>query len=150
MADLSGAAVRTGPGRVLIAIYAVFALGATTRAVYQIATRFEVAPLAYALSALAAAVYVVATVGLARGGPWARRVAAICCSVELVGVVVVGAASYVVPAYFPDATVWSHFGSGYFFVPLVLPIIGLWWLWRGARDYDASHGRADSEPADRA
>lgn len=150
LAELSGAAVRTGPGRVLIAIYAVFALGATTRAVYQIATRFEAAPLAYALSALAAVVYIVATVGLARGGPGARRIAAVCCTIELVGVLVIGSASYVVPEYFPDATVWSHFGSGYLFIPLVLPIVGLWWLRRGAQDYDATHGRADTEPADRA
>jgi len=29
---------------------------------------------------------------------------------------------------FPDATVWTGFGSGYGFVPLVLPFVGLWWL----------------------
>ena len=37
----------------------------------------------------------------------------------------VGALSYAVPAAFPDKTVWSHFGSGYGFVPLVLPVLGL-------------------------
>jgi len=26
--------------------------------------------------------------------------------------------------------VWSNFGSGYLFIPLVLPIVGLWWLRR--------------------
>lgn len=145
MADLDSAAIRTGPGRVLIAIYAVFALGATTRAVYQIVTRFEVAPLAYGLSGVAAAIYVVATVALANAGPRARRIALVACLIELIGVVVIGAASYASPGYFPDATVWSHFGSGYGFVPLVLPVIGLWWLRRGARDYDASHDRAHTQ-----
>jgi hypothetical protein len=31
---------------------------------------------------------------------------------------------------FPDATVWSDFGQGYGYVPLILPIVGLWWLLR--------------------
>ena len=31
---------------------------------------------------------------------------------------------------FPDATVWSQYGLGYGFVPLVLPVVGLWWLRR--------------------
>ena len=53
---------------------------------------------------------------------------------ELVGVLAVGALSYAVPAAFPDKTVWSHFGSGYGFVPLVLPVLGLWWLRRHGRD----------------
>jgi len=25
--------------------------------------------------------------------------------------------------------VWSVYGRGYAFVPLVLPFVGLWWLW---------------------
>ena len=37
-------------------------------------------------------------------------------------------ASYVDRAAFPDKTVWSHFGSGYGYVPLVLPVLGLLWL----------------------
>jgi hypothetical protein len=47
-----------------------------------------------------------------------------------VGVLVVGLASYLLPEAFPDKTVWSHFGSGYGYVPLVLPVLGLWWLRR--------------------
>ena len=43
---------------------------------------------------------------------------------------VVGLLSYLVPSAFPDKTVWSHFGSGYGYVPLVLPVLGLWWLRR--------------------
>jgi len=31
---------------------------------------------------------------------------------------------------FADQTVWSTYGIGYGFVPLVLPIAGLWWLLR--------------------
>ncbi|MGY1811302.1 hypothetical protein [Blastococcus sp. SYSU D00820] len=117
-----------GPGRVLVAVYAVFALAAGARAVVQLATRFSEAPVAYVLSALAAAVYVVATVGLARGGRGGRRTAVLACSVELAGVLAVGTLSLLDPAAFPDETVWSGFGQGYGFVPLVLPVLGLLWL----------------------
>src|SRR5947209_15283828 len=77
---------RTGPGRVLIAIYALFALAASARAGVQIATKFGNAPVAYLLSAFAAVVYILATVTLAVGSPTARRIAVLSCSVELVGV----------------------------------------------------------------
>lgn len=122
--------VNRGPGRVLIGVYGLFALAATARAGVQIATRFSQAPLAYLLSALAAVVYLVATVALARSD---RRLAYVCCSVELVGVLAIGTASLVDPAAFPKATVWSLYGIGYGFVPLVLPVLGLLWL-RRTRD----------------
>jgi len=120
--------INVGPGRALLLVYAVFALSASVRAGYQLVTKFSEAPLAYLLSALAAAIYVVATVALARGGETARRVALVACSIELIGVLAVGALSYAQPEDFPDATVWSHFGQGYGFIPLVLPVLGLIWL----------------------
>ncbi|WP_169950799.1 hypothetical protein [Microbispora sp. H11081] len=120
----------TGPGRVLVAVYGIFALAATSRAAVQMATRFGEAPLAYALSAFAGVVYIVLTVALARG---ARRLALAACLVELAGVLIVGTLSLADPAAFPEATVWSGFGSGYGFVPLVLPVVGLLWLLRGVR-----------------
>ena len=121
---------RTGPGRLLIAVYALFALAATARAGVQIATKFHEAPVAYLLSAFAGLVYILATVTLANGSPLARRIAVVSCSVELVGVLAVGTWSLADPATFPDATVWSGYGSGYGFVPLVLPVFGLLWLRR--------------------
>ncbi|SBT46844.1 hypothetical protein [Micromonospora auratinigra] len=123
-------ATNRGPGRLLIAVYILFAIAATSRAGLQIATRFDEAPVAYLLSALAALIYIVAAVGLARAGHAGRRVALACCSVELVGVVAVGVLSLADRELFPDETVWSGFGSGYGYVPLVLPILGLAWLWR--------------------
>ncbi len=120
----------TGPGRVLVAVYGLFALAATARAGVQIATRFDEAPLAYLLSALAGLVYLVATVALARGtGRW-RTVAWVAVAVELVGVLTVGTLSVADAGDFPDATVWSGYGQGYGYVPLVLPFLGLTWLWR--------------------
>jgi hypothetical protein len=119
-----------GPGRVLIAVYAVFALAATARATVQLVRDAGEAPLAYGLSALAAVVYVVATLALAHNGPRARTIAWITCTFELVGVLVVGTVSLLAPEAFPRATVWSTFGIGYGFVPLVLPIAGLVYLAR--------------------
>ena len=123
-------ATRHGPGRILILVYGVFALAATSRAGVQIATKFGEAPLAYILSAVAAVIYCAATFALARATKVSRRVATVAILVELVGVVGIGAFSYAVPDDFPDATVWSHFGQGYGFVPLVLPVLGLLWLRR--------------------
>jgi cytochrome bd-type quinol oxidase subunit 2 len=118
---------------VLVAVYAVFALAATSRAAVQIATDFSEAPLAYVLSAFSAVVYVVATIALARRGSGARRLALVAITIELVGVLAIGTASIVAPEDFPKATVWSGYGSGYGFVPLVLPLVGLWWLRRTSR-----------------
>jgi hypothetical protein len=115
----------TGPGRVLVAIYGVFALAASARAGFQIVQKFDEAPLAYLLSALAALVYVLATVALARD--W-RGVAWVAVGVELVGVLAVGTLSVLDAGDFPDETVWSGYGEGYGFVPLVLPFLGLAWL----------------------
>jgi hypothetical protein len=127
--DPQARSTRYGPGKVLVAVYGVFALAACARAGVQIATRFDEAPLAYLLSAVAGLLYVVATIMLARGTRTSRRVATVVILVELVGVLTVGTLSVLDPQAFPRATVWSVFGIGYGFVPLLLPILGLWWLW---------------------
>ncbi|MGH3151104.1 MAG: hypothetical protein ACRDOB_10275 [Streptosporangiaceae bacterium] len=119
---------RTGPGRLLVAVYGLFALSASARAGVQIATKFSHAPVAYVLSAFAGVVYIIATATLANGSPLARRIALLSCSVEFIGVLAVGTWSLMDPASFPDATVWSGYGSGYGYVPLVLPVFGLLWL----------------------
>jgi hypothetical protein len=122
----------TGPGRVLVAVYAIFALAATSRAGVQIGTKFHEAPLAYLLSAFAAVVYIVATIALARRGDGWWRVALTACSIELLGVLTIGTLSLVDAAAFRHPTVWSVYGEGYLFIPLVLPVIGLYWLRRTA------------------
>ena len=119
----------SGVGRALVAVYAIFALAATARASVQLLTKFDEAPLAYLLSALAGLIYIVATIALARGTRASRRVALVAIIIELLGVVAIGTLSVVDPAAFPRATVWSVYGIGYGFVPLVLPILGLAWLW---------------------
>lgn len=120
----------SGIGRVLVVIYAILALAATGRSFVQIVTKFDTAPLAYLLSALAAVVYILATVALvSRGGRW-YTVAWLTLGFELTGVIVVGLLSVLDPVLFPADTVWSVFGRGYLFVPLVLPVLGMIWLYR--------------------
>ncbi len=127
----------SGTGRTLAAFYALFALAATGRSIAQLVMHADKAPLAYSLSATAAIIYIVATVCLILGRS-ARAIAIAACSVELVGVLAIGALSYAIPDLFPDRTVWSHFGQGYGYIPLVLPIAGLWWLlWASKRQLDS-------------
>jgi hypothetical protein len=135
MTDVQGARPDTrngrrmsGIGRVLVAVYGVLALAAVGRSFFQIASKFDEAPLAYALSGLAAIVYVVATAALILSGRGWYRVAWVTIAFEFTGVVVVGFLSVVFPELFPDDTVWSWFGRGYLFIPLVLPVLGMWWL----------------------
>ena len=124
----------SGPGRLLVAVYGVFALSASARASFQLLTKFDEAPLAYSLSAVSAFVYIIATIALARGQR-SRTLAFATVGFELVGVLAVGALSLLLPELFAHPSVWSGFGSGYAFIPLLLPILGLIWLWRErARD----------------
>ncbi|MEV7429182.1 MULTISPECIES: hypothetical protein [unclassified Nocardioides] len=125
MAELS-----SGWGRILVAVYAVFAVAATGRSLVQLGTQADRAPLAYSLSLLAALVYLAATTCLLVGGRRGWWAAVVAVGIEAVGVLVVGTLSYVATDLFPDRTVWSHFGQGYGFLPLVLPLAGILWLRR--------------------
>jgi hypothetical protein len=120
--------VSTGPGRALAFTYGLFALAAGARSAVQIATDFDRAPLAYSLSAVAALVYLVLAATIASPNPRAQRVALVACVAELTGVLCVGAASVAFGDSFDDQTVWSQFGAGYGWLPVVLPLLGLTWL----------------------
>jgi hypothetical protein len=122
-----------GVGRLLILVYAVFAVSSTARASFQVVTKFEEAPLAYSLSLLSALVYILATVSLARSGTTWNKVAIGAVVFELVGVLSVGTLSFVAPELFDHASVWSGFGSGYGYLPLVLPVLGLIWIQKAKR-----------------
>ncbi|WP_326648654.1 MULTISPECIES: hypothetical protein [unclassified Streptomyces] len=130
-----------GPGLLLLWLYGVMSVGAVSRSVYQILTDYDSAPLAHTLSAVAAVVYAFITYTLVRGGETARRAALVCCAAELVGVLVVGTWTVVEPSAFPDSTVWSAYGMGYLFIPVVLPITGMLWLRRSRTDAAQPAGR---------
>ena len=130
----------TGPRRVLIALYAIFALAATARGIVQIATKFDEAPLAYSLSLFSGIVYIAATVGLVSNRAWSRPLAWAAVGTEMVGVVAIGLASIIDSTAFPHDTVWSRFGAGYGYVPVILPVLGLMWLWQ-SRDQHGNDTR---------
>lgn len=141
----------SGLGRVLVVVYGILALAAIGRSVFQIIDRFDEAPIAFSLSAVAAVVYAIATIALA--ARW-DRLAWITIWFELVGVLVVGTLSLVAPGvlgleeinpFGREATVWSVYGAGYVFIPLVLPVLGLLWLRKtagrtAAPSTEAGHG----------
>ncbi|MGP4044441.1 hypothetical protein [Streptomyces sp. 2A115] len=123
-----------GPGMLLVWLYGVMVVGAVSRSAVQIATEFDKAPLAYALSAVAGLVYGFITYSLVRGGETARKAALVCCAVELAGVLTVGTWTLADPSAFPDATVWSDYGMGYLFIPVLLPVTAMFWLRRSRAD----------------
>ncbi|GHH75611.1 hypothetical protein GCM10018793_19360 [Streptomyces sulfonofaciens] len=128
----------SGPGLLLVWLYGVMVVGALSRSAVQISTDFGHAPLAYSLSAVAGVVYGFITYTLVRGGERARRAALVCCAAELAGVLVVGTWTVVEPSAFPDATVWSDYGIGYLFIPVLLPVTAMLWLRRAARPVGAA------------
>ncbi|HIW46973.1 MAG TPA: hypothetical protein H9884_08760 [Candidatus Yaniella excrementigallinarum] len=119
-----------GVGRIIVMVYAILALAASWRSGFQILTKFDHAPVAFILSALSGLIYIVATIALATTGRRAWHIAHAAVWFELIGVIVIGIWSLIAPQFFPEPTVWSTFGIGYGFIPLVLPIIGLYWLHR--------------------
>ena len=119
-----------GIGRLLIAVYGIFALSATARASYQLLRKFDEAPIAYTLSLVSAVTYILVTISLARTSGKLHELARLLVYVELIGVMVVGSLSIALPEWFRHPSVWSEFGIGYGLVPLILPILALIWLSR--------------------
>jgi hypothetical protein len=122
-----------GPGRVLVLGYGFFTLASGSRSLVQLGFHFHRAPTAYILSAVAALIYGINAVVVARtdhagSGVLAARLFVL----ELAGVLAVGTASVIRPSWFADASAWSGFGIGYGFVPLALPLLGLLWLHKRA------------------
>jgi len=128
----------TGPGRLLVTLYGIFTVAAASRSLYQLLAQFDRAPLAYALSAVSAVVYGFITFSLVRGGEGARRAALACCALELLGVLGIGTWTLLDRSAFPDATVWSDYGMGYLFIPVILPVTGLMWLRRARTERPAA------------
>ncbi|RDI96157.1 hypothetical protein DV704_04390 [Meiothermus sp. QL-1] len=115
-------------GQVLAVSYPLLALAAGARSVYQLFFKPGVTDyLPPLLSAVAASVYLVATVAFVIRRPWAWWVSVVALSFELVGVLGVGTLSLLMPQVI-GRTVWHEFGIDYGFLPLVQPILGLIWL----------------------
>lgn len=121
------------PRLALLVTYAILFLAAAGRSSYQLTTKVSEAPLAYWLSAVAAVIYGVIAFALWRATATWRTVALVGTSVELVGVLAVGTWGILEPSIWPDETVWSGYGSGYGWIPLILPPLAMWALLKARR-----------------
>jgi hypothetical protein len=115
-------------GKILAISYPVLAISTGARALYQLFWKEGVTdkfpPL---LTAVAALLYLVATVGFARRTKRAWTVSVIALSLELAGIAIVGVLSYTNPDLVGE-TAWRHFGADYGYFPFVQPVLGLIWL----------------------
>ncbi|GEM85715.1 hypothetical protein [Meiothermus granaticius] len=115
-------------GQILAVSYPVLALSAGTRAVYQLFFKPGVTDkFPPALSAVAALLYLLATLGFVLRKPWAWWLAVGILTLETAGVLLVGTLSLLEPGVI-GRTVWHDYGIDYGFLPLIQPILGLIWL----------------------
>lgn len=113
--------------RGLAALYAFWALAIMSRVSWQYATRLG-NHLPTHLSAITGIIYVLIAYWAWQGWTKALQWGLI---VELIGVIVVGTYELFYP--FGYATAWSHYGAGYLYMPLLLPIAGIVVVWRNRK-----------------
>jgi hypothetical protein len=129
--------IASASGYVLALSYPVLALSTGVRAGYQLF--FKEGGLVHAgqlqpmvgpgLSALAACLYLLATVGFARRRRWAWFVSVGALGLETLLTLIVGTLSW--PSLYGDyigGSVWRLYGQDYGYFPLFQPILGLIWL----------------------
>ena len=117
--------VSRGASDVLSFFYALWAFSALGRSSWEYLFKQNVATYIPAhLSTFVGVLYIFIIVGLRRRSPRWWWITMALLVVELAGVLIVGTID-VVWQPFPYATVWSKYGIGYFFMPLILPFVGL-------------------------
>jgi hypothetical protein len=127
----------------LLAAYSLLALAAVGRSTYELVAKFNEAPVAYSFSTIAALVYIAATWGIWRGDRTGVIVSRVACTFELVGVLTIGTiTTFTDSTTFDVGTVWSYYGRDYGWLPLVVPGLALWWL------YKQDISEASAEPTD--
>lgn len=120
-----------GDGQVaLLAAYSILAFAAVGRSTYEVIFKFDEAPIPYIFSVLAAVVYLVACWAIWRGDAFAVRIGKIACTIELIGVLTIGTLTTLGDSAFDVGTVWSYYGRDYGWLPLVIPGLALWWLYK--------------------
>lgn len=117
-------------GKILGISYPVLALSTGARALYQLFFKEGVTDyLPPALTAVAALVYLIATVGFTVQKRWAWWVSVVALAFETIMVLAVGTLSLLYPDVIGH-TAWSRFGADYAFFPLIQPLLGLIWLFQ--------------------
>ncbi len=130
-----------GASDVLGFFYGLWAFSALGRSSYEYLFKQNVRTYVPAhLSTFVGVLYIFIIVGLRKRSPRWYWITLALLAVELAGVLIVGTID-VVWRPFPYATVWSNYGIGYFFMPLVLPFVGLAYMLR--RSTRAAYGIGD-------
>ena len=115
-------------GYILAVSYPLLALSTGVRAIYQLFLKTGVENyLPVYLSALAALLYLLATIGFAYRRRWTWWLSVISLGIESCLTLLVGVWSFIDPDLI-GRTVWRHFGEDYGFFPLFQPLLGLVWL----------------------
>lgn len=119
-----------GLGRLVMALFWVFGVIVTLISVKNLAGDSE-APLGPRFVALlASAVYVIAAVGLTHNGRRMRVIAWASLVISLVGPLIVGVGALGLPSeYSLSFSPWAQFGTTYWGLPLVIPLVGMVWMW---------------------
>ncbi|MDO5721047.1 MAG: hypothetical protein Q4P06_00675 [Actinomycetaceae bacterium] len=132
-AKVRSAKDRRGPaygwGRVFIAAFWVVAVVATYTALsdFFALSQYPLGP--RLVSVLAGLGYVLAAIALSHNGRRMRKVAGACIGFELSGVLITGIVGLGVPQIGQVRNLWANFGQQYWFIPLILPLLGIAWLW---------------------
>lgn len=119
-----------GLGRIVMALFWFFGVITTIPAVVSL-IRDQQDPLGPRLVAvLAGIVYLLAAIGITHNGHRMRLLAWGSMAAALVGPLVVGLLGLGMARSSPVVSAWADFGAFYWYFPLLLPLIGLVWLWR--------------------
>lgn len=118
-----------GLGRVVMVLFWAFGVWTTVMGVIDLLHVGD-GPLGSAIvSVLAGVVYLVAALGITHNGRRMRIIGWAAMVVCAVGPLLVGLLGLGIPELWATRSTWSAFGAHYSFIPLVLPVIGLVWLW---------------------
>ncbi|MGH2960501.1 MAG: hypothetical protein ACRDKE_12905 [Solirubrobacterales bacterium] len=114
----------------LLAAYAILAFAAVGRSTYELIFKFDDAPVPYSFSVAAAVIYLAAVWAIWRGDELGVKVGKVACTIELIGVLAIGTITTLGDSSFDVGTVWSFYGLDYGWLPLVVPALALWWLYK--------------------
>ena len=118
-----------GLGRVVMVIFWAFGVWTTANAIIDL-FHLDDEPLGPALTALLAGlVYLLAALGITHNGKRMRILGWTTVTLELIGPLMVGMMSVGISQLSVSRSAWANCGADYYYLPLIIPIIGLIWLW---------------------
>ncbi|MDT3767568.1 hypothetical protein QS713_05760 [Gleimia hominis] len=118
-----------GLGRIVIVIFWLMAAWSLYDA-FLFLMRNPSVPLGPRLVGIAVAVgYVAAAAALTHNGKRMRILGWSAVGFELVGVLMTSLMELGIPQAQRQLGMWTSFGANYYFAPLIVPAIGLLWLW---------------------